>query len=322
MGRDSAYSPPDRHIRRHDTRAHPSTASRRRAVGADPVRCRPRRMRLVRLVLGDGYHEGADGSRARRARAPRRDGDPSAGRCDQLPGRPGALPLQRSSDRESRDLAARRRVEPDQSGVRNPGQERPAGDDWGAVGCPRSVLRDELRRTRRKGRADCPESGARPDGDRDRRCPMRRAPERRSAHRAAEAGVESRGGRRPRVRSVARETRGALASPPAPYGPRVRGPLRGAEPSAVSEGRRLVDQAMLPNLVIGPVRRFRRLPRLLFILGLASLLVGLARPQRVVGSTTQQSPTVVLAFDTSGSMAARDVSPSRLGEARRSRSAS
>ncbi len=74
--------------------------------------------------------------------------------------------------------------------------------------------------------------------------------------------------------------------------------------------------AMLPNLVIRPIRRFRRLPRLLFLLGLASLLVGLARPQRVVGSTTQQSPTVVLAFDTSGSMAARDVSPSRLGEAR------
>jgi Ca-activated chloride channel family protein len=75
-------------------------------------------------------------------------------------------------------------------------------------------------------------------------------------------------------------------------------------------------KAMLPNILIRPTRRFRRLPRLLFLLGLAALLVGLARPQRVVGSTTQNSPTVVLAFDTSGSMAARDAKPSRLGEAR------
>jgi Ca-activated chloride channel family protein len=75
-------------------------------------------------------------------------------------------------------------------------------------------------------------------------------------------------------------------------------------------------KAMIPNIVVGPARRFRRLAWLLFLLGLASLLVGLARPQRVVGSTTQKSPTVVLAFDTSGSMAARDASPSRLGEAR------
>jgi Ca-activated chloride channel homolog len=75
-------------------------------------------------------------------------------------------------------------------------------------------------------------------------------------------------------------------------------------------------KSMLPNIVIRSSGRLRRLPRFLFLLGLASLLVGLARPQRVVGSTTVTSPTVVLAFDTSGSMAARDVSPSRLGEAR------
>jgi Ca-activated chloride channel family protein len=74
--------------------------------------------------------------------------------------------------------------------------------------------------------------------------------------------------------------------------------------------------AMLPNIVRAPTRRFRWIPRLLFLLGLAALLVGLARPQRVVASTTRESPTIVLAFDTSGSMAARDARPSRLGEAR------
>jgi Ca-activated chloride channel homolog len=75
-------------------------------------------------------------------------------------------------------------------------------------------------------------------------------------------------------------------------------------------------RAMLPNIVRASTRRFRWAGRLLFLLGLAALLVGLARPQRVVASTTREIPTIVLAFDTSGSMAARDARPSRLGEAR------
>jgi Ca-activated chloride channel family protein len=75
-------------------------------------------------------------------------------------------------------------------------------------------------------------------------------------------------------------------------------------------------KGMLPNLVQRPVLRSRRAPRVLFLIGLACLIIGLARPQRVAGSTTRTRPTVVLAFDTSGSMAARDVRPSRLGEAR------
>jgi Ca-activated chloride channel family protein len=74
--------------------------------------------------------------------------------------------------------------------------------------------------------------------------------------------------------------------------------------------------AMLPNSVRRP-RRGAFVPVLLLLLALASLLVGLARPQRVLGATTSQPPTVVLAFDTSGSMAATDSAPTRLGVARR-----
>ena len=52
-------------------------------------------------------------------------------------------------------------------------------------------------------------------------------------------------------------------------------------------------------------------------LGLTFLLVGFARPQRAISSTGRGvGPTVVLAFDVSGSMAARDIQPTRLRAAR------
>lgn len=59
----------------------------------------------------------------------------------------------------------------------------------------------------------------------------------------------------------------------------------------------------------------RHVPAALFLVGLAILLVGLARPQAVV-SLPRQEGTVVLAFDVSGSMAADDMKPSRMDAAK------
>lgn len=61
--------------------------------------------------------------------------------------------------------------------------------------------------------------------------------------------------------------------------------------------------------------RRRHLPAALFLVGLAILLVGLARPQAVV-SLPRPEGTVVLAFDVSGSMAADDMKPSRMDAAK------
>ena len=58
----------------------------------------------------------------------------------------------------------------------------------------------------------------------------------------------------------------------------------------------------------------RRIPPVLFVLGLAVLLLGLARPQAMV-SVPRQEGTVILAFDVSGSMAATDLAPTRIAAA-------
>jgi Ca-activated chloride channel family protein len=72
--------------------------------------------------------------------------------------------------------------------------------------------------------------------------------------------------------------------------------------------------ALLPNMV-GAGPGFRRyVPFGLFLLGLALLLVGFARPQAKV-SQVKEGATVILALDISGSMAASDVHPTRLAAA-------
>lgn len=76
------------------------------------------------------------------------------------------------------------------------------------------------------------------------------------------------------------------------------------------------SRALLPNIVRRPSRRFGHLPPVLLLLGLAFLLVGFARPQRVVASADRGAPTIVLTFDVSGSMAATDVQPTRILAAR------
>jgi Ca-activated chloride channel family protein len=58
----------------------------------------------------------------------------------------------------------------------------------------------------------------------------------------------------------------------------------------------------------------RHLPAVLALLALAALLIALARPQRTVAAERHEA-TVMLVFDTSGSMLATDVQPSRLAAA-------
>jgi Ca-activated chloride channel homolog len=68
---------------------------------------------------------------------------------------------------------------------------------------------------------------------------------------------------------------------------------------------------LMPNMIEkGPGRR-RHIPLVLFLLGLTFLLVGFARPQAKV-KDVREGATVILAMDISGSMAAKDVKPSRL----------
>jgi len=71
-------------------------------------------------------------------------------------------------------------------------------------------------------------------------------------------------------------------------------------------GLALVRQAL------GPGHGWRRhVPPLLFLLGLAALLVAAARPLAVLQLPSQQQ-TIILAMDVSGSMRATDVQPDRL----------
>jgi Ca-activated chloride channel family protein len=71
----------------------------------------------------------------------------------------------------------------------------------------------------------------------------------------------------------------------------------------------LVKEAMAAGL------RYRRhIPPLLFLLALTLLILAMARPSAVVTLPTHQR-TVILAMDTSGSMRATDVEPSRMAAA-------
>ena len=74
---------------------------------------------------------------------------------------------------------------------------------------------------------------------------------------------------------------------------------------------RFTNLALLRQ-VMGKGPGFRRhLPAILFMLGLAGLLLSMARPQLTIRTPKDQT-TVVLAVDVSGSMAATDVQPTRM----------
>jgi len=76
------------------------------------------------------------------------------------------------------------------------------------------------------------------------------------------------------------------------------------------------NPSLLPNIETPPSGRRGYVPLALFLVGLTFLVVGFARPKRDVVDTTSTAPTIVLAFDVSGSMDAADVPPTRLRAAR------
>ncbi|NUR78503.1 MAG: VWA domain-containing protein [Thermoleophilia bacterium] len=78
---------------------------------------------------------------------------------------------------------------------------------------------------------------------------------------------------------------------------------------------RWATPALLPNIVERPPSWRRHLPTALLLAGVALLLVGFARPRTRI-SVKRQEATVVLVLDVSGSMASKDVRPTRLGAAR------
>lgn len=87
-----------------------------------------------------------------------------------------------------------------------------------------------------------------------------------------------------------------------------------------SQRRRLRYAVRFTNLALlrevagrGPGIR-RHIPAAFFLLGLASLLFSLARPSMVL-AVPQDQASVMLVLDVSGSMAARDIQPTRLGAA-------
>jgi Ca-activated chloride channel homolog len=78
-----------------------------------------------------------------------------------------------------------------------------------------------------------------------------------------------------------------------------------------------VSPALFPNVVDRVPGWRRHLPVALLLLAVASLLVGFARPHATISERSEQA-TVVLAIDTSRSMGAKDVSPTRLAAAQAS----
>lgn len=73
--------------------------------------------------------------------------------------------------------------------------------------------------------------------------------------------------------------------------------------------------ALLPNLVDARPSWRRHLPLAIFLVALAAMIVGVARPHATV-TVPKEEATVMIAIDTSLSMKATDVRPSRLGAAR------
>jgi Ca-activated chloride channel family protein len=87
-----------------------------------------------------------------------------------------------------------------------------------------------------------------------------------------------------------------------------------------SYAAQFVNPVLLPNLVDSAPGFRRHLPLAILLVGLAALIVGLARPHASV-SVRREEATVVLAIDVSRSMEATDVKPSRLGSARKAANA-
>jgi Ca-activated chloride channel homolog len=78
---------------------------------------------------------------------------------------------------------------------------------------------------------------------------------------------------------------------------------------------RFTAPALLPNLVDAAPSWRRHLPLAVLLVALTAMVVGVARPHATV-SVKREQATVILAIDTSLSMSAQDVKPTRLQAAR------
>jgi Ca-activated chloride channel family protein len=74
---------------------------------------------------------------------------------------------------------------------------------------------------------------------------------------------------------------------------------------------RFTSPGLLPNLVDSAPGWRRHLPLAVFLLALAAMIVGVARPRASV-SVKREEATVMIAIDSSLSMSSRDIRPSRL----------
>lgn len=79
---------------------------------------------------------------------------------------------------------------------------------------------------------------------------------------------------------------------------------------------RFTTPALLPNLVAATPAWRRHLPLALFIVALAAMIVGVARPHASV-TVQREEATVLIAIDSSLSMSSQDIRPSRLIAAQR-----
>ena len=78
---------------------------------------------------------------------------------------------------------------------------------------------------------------------------------------------------------------------------------------------RFANPSLLPNLVDRSPGRLRHLPLVIFLVAVTAMVVGVARPHATV-NVPREEATVVLVIDSSRSMAANDVTPTRLGAAK------
>src|SRR5205814_8147294 len=79
---------------------------------------------------------------------------------------------------------------------------------------------------------------------------------------------------------------------------------------------RFTTVSLLPNLVDASPRWRRHLPLAILLVALTAMVVGVARPHATV-SVKREEATAILVIDTSLSMGADDVKPTRLEAARR-----
>jgi Ca-activated chloride channel family protein len=78
---------------------------------------------------------------------------------------------------------------------------------------------------------------------------------------------------------------------------------------------RFTNLSLLENIVPSSPRWRRHVPAALTLLSLSALIVGMARPQIAI-AVPREKATVILAMDSSGSMTATDVQPTRMAAAR------